>query len=96
MDIMLGKKDKFYSILRKYGIRGYWCDREFDLSEGVTMGSICIDYNDVDSDLFTELDEVLNANSEDDTLTCIFIDDFNNVDKLHLSLALKDKIYKEV
>lgn len=93
---MLSKKNKFYNILRKYGITGYWCDREFDLSEGVTMGSICIDYNDLDSDLFTELDEVLNANSEDDTLTCIFIDDFNNVDKLHLSLALKNKIYKEV
>lgn len=93
---MLSKKDRFYTVLRKYGVTGYWCDREFDLSEGVTKGIICIDYNDSESDLFTELDEVLNSNLEGKTLTCIFIDDFNNVDKLHLSLALKNKIYKEV
>lgn len=66
---MKGKKEKFYEILKKYGIKYYWSTKYFDPEKDYPKGEIVIPKDDVD--LSCEINNLYNDKeylSEDDML----------------------------
>lgn len=55
---MQGKKEKFYAILKKYGVKCYWSTKYFDPEKDHPNGEIVIPKDDVD--LFIEVDSLYN------------------------------------
>lgn len=55
---MQGKKEKFYAILKKYGVKCYWSTKYFDPEKDHPKGEIVIPKDDVD--LFIEVDSLYN------------------------------------
>ena len=56
-----GKEKQFFDILKKYGITEYWCSKEFDPSEDITVGSVFLPTDDAAPaleiyDLYTRID----------------------------------------
>lgn len=69
-----GKRDKFLNILKKYGVKEYWCTPEFNPGEEHPYGMLVFPFKN--ASMFCEIDDLYNDYTEDDT-SMLYIFDTN-------------------
>lgn len=86
--MLKNKKERFYEILKKYGVSEFWCNKDFDLSEEYPCGELYIDCKNTEmkSDLYT----LFNESTSEDDLTGIFVGDFSKIDSVILGIMLEN------
>ena len=77
---MCSKEKQFYEILKKYGVKDYWCTKEFSPSDSQPCGVIVF-RSDINHCIATKLFEMYNDIEGDDIYVSIkfrnkLIDDF--------------------
>lgn len=87
---MFSKEKQFYEILKKYGVKDYWCTSGFNPSDSQPGGTL-IFRSELSSGLCIELEDMYNDIETDTIYVQVYF-----VDKSNKHILLKGKEYRVV
>ena len=87
---MLNKEKRFYEILKKYGVKEFWCTPTLNLSDACPDCEINVNCKkEYVSKLDVELYKLFNEDVEEDSMLDIYVNDFSILTKKHLNTILE-------
>lgn len=86
---MLNKEKRFYEILKKYGVKEFWCTPTLNLSDEYLDGEISVNCKkEYVSKLDVELYKLFNEDIDEDLMIDLYVNDFSTLTKKHLNTIL--------